>query len=113
MNATASLLAIASLLLALSLAGDTAKDGALKSPAVSMKPSRIAINHNETFVRDTTMVRQADPRGDWLASLEGFVLAKPLIFVPGDGAKAKSQTSMRPSKIVLNHNETMVREKTR
>ncbi|HKE60748.1 MAG TPA: hypothetical protein VKB46_28780 [Pyrinomonadaceae bacterium] len=55
MNTGMNLLLMVSLLLALVLAGDAGKEQVkTNSEATQMRPSRIAINHNETLVRDIT-----------------------------------------------------------
>jgi hypothetical protein len=56
MNAGLSVIAIVVLLFALAAAGGSAKDqpGVNSSGANEIAPSKIAINHNETLVRDTT-----------------------------------------------------------
>ena len=55
MNTVTSLVTIVSLLLALSSAGSVAKPQSEvnSQAAIPITPSRIALNHNETLVRDT------------------------------------------------------------
>ena len=56
MNTIMSLIAIVVLLFALAAAGGASKDqpGVNSTGAKEIAPSKIAINHNETLVRDTT-----------------------------------------------------------
>ncbi|HSE37888.1 MAG TPA: hypothetical protein VLG74_11335 [Blastocatellia bacterium] len=59
MNAGMSLIAIVALLLALAAAGGAAKEqaGVNSSGDTPIAPSKIAINHNETLVSDTTPIQ--------------------------------------------------------
>ena len=59
MNTVMSLIAVAVLLFALAAAGGAPKDqpGVNSSGANEIAPSKIAINHNETLVRDTTPIQ--------------------------------------------------------
>lgn len=62
MNAVTGFVAIVSLLLALATAGGAAKDQAKgnSSDSRNISPSKIVLNHNETFVQDASPTRQAD-----------------------------------------------------
>jgi hypothetical protein len=59
MNAAMSLIAMVALLLALAAPAGTAKEPAVinSSGGTTVAPARIALNHNETLLRDTASMR--------------------------------------------------------
>ena len=108
MNAVTGLVAIASLLLALAAAGGTAKEqvGVNSQAARPITASKLGANHNETLVRDTTSVQQADTLSQWLTSVQAFVFARSLTY-------GSSGIRCEDWGCGTNHNETLVSDAAR
>lgn len=103
MNAVTGFVAIVSLLLALATAGDARKDQAkVDAPPRNITPSKIAINHNETMVRDATSVQQPDAWAEWWTNVQDFVFANLITYDLRDKGGCDDWGCG------TNHNETMV-----
>ena len=103
MNTGMSFLAIASLLLAMAMAGESLKQqarGTSSAPTHNRNSvDRIAINHNETMVSDVALVKQASL---WLTNLRSLVVTKFATYTRG-GKGGCDEFGCG-----MNHNETMV-----
>jgi len=100
MNKVTSITAIAFMIFALTLEGNTA-NGHTQAKSIygwNIAQSRIALNHNETIVRDLALVQQPNVLSRLLTTIQSFFVSRPK---PGGcdewGCGA-------------NHNETMVHD---
>jgi hypothetical protein len=100
MNAGTRLVALISLLWALAVVGGVNHDTAAPS---SPRAKKIAINHNETMVRDAGSVERSARWSDWLRTVLAAVFAKARVSGGCDDEFGCSG----------NHNETMVRDVAR
>jgi len=103
MNTGMSFFAIASLLLAMAMAGESLKQqarGTSSAPTHNRNSvDRIAINHNETMVSDVALIQQASL---WLTNLRSFVVTKFATYTRGGKGGCEEFGCGG------NHNETMV-----
>ena len=108
MNAGTGLVAIVSLLLALAGAGGPATEqaGVDSQAARPTTTSKIALNHNETLVRDAPSVEQAETWGQWLTSVHSFVIERFSTYAP-------RPVLCEDWGCGTNHNETLVSDAAR
>ncbi len=107
MNGAASLVTIVSLLLAMALAGGTAKkqESVNSQTERNIAPSRIALNHNETLVSDATSVQQTDAWSQFLTNVQVFIFNRFSSYAPGRGLPGGCDDDWGCG---TNHNETML-----
>jgi hypothetical protein len=112
MNTVTGFVAVISLLLALAAAGGTTepqagitirKSGEGQKEAGLVSPSKLATNHNETLVRDTS-AQQADTLSRLMTSVQSFVFGNFSFRASGSGCAPFICGTDG------NHNETLVRD---
>ncbi|MCM3906056.1 MAG: hypothetical protein ND866_30600 [Pyrinomonadaceae bacterium] len=110
MNTVTGYVAIVSLLLAMALAGGTAKkqESVNSQTERNIAPSRIALNHNETIVSDATSVQQEDSWSQFLTNVQVFIFNKFSSYAPGAGVRDGCEEFGCGG----NHNETMLSDAT-